>query len=134
MRYHPEYFHDVHADLLTKIGAGVPASPSFGDISLDISSQNVCGPEVPTLFGSERLTVKLTVKEYCILWLLVRAQGGLISGDEIAYFIYEDMDEDIPLGNTTQVFVCRARKKIERVQGTVDIQMFRGIGYQLICT
>jgi DNA-binding response OmpR family regulator len=120
-----ENFDRVHGELLAKIYAGIASQPSFGDITLDTFSRKVFGPE-----KAERLTIK----EYSILWLLVRAQGRFITHDEIAYFLYEETDRDIPLGNCVQVFVSRVRKKLRKVKATVSIETFHSFGYFLVQT
>jgi DNA-binding response OmpR family regulator len=117
-----ENFDNVHGELLTKIYAGDAVIPTFGDISLDITTKMVRGPE-----GA----IRLTDKEYCVLWLLVRARGGYVGVDEIIYFLYDDSDADIPLANNTQVFVSRARKKIIQTKANVQIDILRGYGYLL---
>lgn len=117
-----ENFGNVHGELLSKIIIKNTRLPSFGDILLRLPSLEIIGPG-----GS----VRLSSYEYRILWLLVRAQGTVITVDEIMYFIYDDSDKDLPLGNSTQVLISRVRKKIKGVQSMVRIEVFRGFGYLL---
>jgi|GEM_PF-7107014 DNA-binding response OmpR family regulator len=71
----------------------------------------------------------LTKKEFQVLWLLNRANGGLVDRGEIEQFLYEDADKDSPLSNTIEAFISRVRKKIEG-SGFVITNMDE-LGYKL---
>lgn len=73
----------------------------------------------------------LTAHECMMLWLLIRGQGCVITRDEMVYFIYDDSEDDIPLGNSTEVVMARVRKKLAQVSNRVIIETVRGMGYRL---
>ena len=114
-----ENFDKTHGNLLQKICSTSARSPQYGDIYLRLMTRHVVGPR-----GFEILTPK----EYQVLWLLVRGQGAVITPDEMMYFLYEETDEDLPLGNSIQVFITRARKKIGLVSERVHLLTYRGFG------
>jgi DNA-binding response OmpR family regulator len=113
----------VHYELLDKLGAGRAQRCSFGDIALVLPTKKL---------QNQRGYFVLTDREYLLLWLLVRAQGSLITQDEMMYFIYDEKDKDIPLSNCLEVFLSRLRKKISALSQTVAIETFRSIGYRLV--
>jgi len=82
--------------------------------------------------GNDEVEV-LTPVEYQVLWLLVRAQGGVISDADVMRFTYEDSNQDLPLSNGTAVLIGRIKKKLQLVAGdTVMIETVRGLGYRLV--
>ena len=118
-----ERYQDPHETLLPKLEAGKNREASFGPLRLDLESKKA-------FVGNE--SVKLTNAEYQVLWLLVRANGAIVSSGEIENFLYEDIpeDKDIPLHNTVQVFLSRIRNKLDPLtDGRIKLSTFRGIGY-----
>lgn len=74
-------------------------------------------------------SVSLTPMEFQVLWLLNRANGGIVSEAELSEFIYDDPQADLPVGNTITVFLSRVREKIEGCG--FQITTVRGLGYKL---
>jgi DNA-binding response OmpR family regulator len=100
--------------------------PTFGPIYLELASQTV------RLKNSTRFE-RLSDSEYQILWLLVRAKGGLVSRDTMIEFLYGDDDErDLPLGDTLNVFLNRIKTKLARLTRAVTITTRRELGYCLV--
>jgi DNA-binding response OmpR family regulator len=114
----------IHLNLLATVRAGESGCSSFGDVFLDVNSKTLVGGGVE---------IALSRYEFSILWLLVRAQGGFVNRDVISYFLYDDSDEDMPLSNTVEVFLCRLRKKLVEVSRQVRIINFRSYGFGLEC-
>jgi DNA-binding response OmpR family regulator len=119
------YTDNTHNSFIEKLYPGELREPSYGSINLDLESK--------TLSGEKEQNIHLSEKEYQILWLLVRAQGGMISRFEIETFIYEDLpdDKDITLSNTVEVFMFRIRKKLELVTNNAKITNIRNIGFRV---
>lgn len=116
-----ENFDDTHGLLLKKISARFGANNSFKDITISQFREVV----------SQKGRVGLSIGEFQCLWLLVRAQGNIITSDELSYFLYEDSDGDLPLTNVSQVFIGRVRKKLEKIGSTISIETIHGFGYRL---
>ena len=120
-----ERYQDPREILLHKMEAGVNREAKFGPISLDLQNR--------TAWVDEQ-SIKLSPSEYQTLWILVRAQGGIINVVEIERFLYEERgeDEDLPLTNPVQQFVSSVREKLEKLSGnTVTISNKKGQGYSL---
>ncbi len=120
-----ERYQDPHETLLPKLDAGENREPVFGSLRLDLETREAF---------VENKSVELTKSEYQILWLLVRANGNIVSSEEIENFLYEDIsdDQDGPLHNIIPVFLTRIRKKLDPLtEGKVKIGTFRGVGYFL---
>jgi DNA-binding response OmpR family regulator len=115
-------FERMHFDFLETVGAGCNKRLSYGDVFLHLPNQFLY-----SVVDWERLSPM----EYQIIWLLVRAQGGCVTYDEMVYFIYDERMKDIPLANTIQVFICRLRKKLSSISQMVVIETFRSYGYNL---
>jgi DNA-binding winged helix-turn-helix (wHTH) protein len=118
--------NSIRCEILTKIGAGELGRTGYADILLD-SRQKLLKGTVSS--------VKLTKSEFLALWLIIRAQGSLITKDEITYILYEefscDSEMDIPLGNSVEVFITRLRRKIVCVTHSAQIELLRGYGYKI---
>ena len=118
---------EVRRDVfLKKIEAGIEKEATFGPLVLDLGSKSLAN--VKTLE-----TVRLTPKEYQILWMLMR--GALIETGEIEEFLYEDHPEnkDLPLSNTVSPTMGNLRKKLDDISGgTITITKRDKRGYKLI--
>ncbi|MBU1755222.1 winged helix-turn-helix domain-containing protein [Patescibacteria group bacterium] len=110
-----------------KLKAGVHAEPKMGPLSLDLTTKTI------SIEGSTKQAA-LTSNEYQILWMLVRAQGDVISESDIIEFMYDDPNKDIPLYNPAEVFLHRLRKKLADITDQVTIETHRGHGYYLKVT
>ena len=76
-------------------------------------------------YASEPLDV--TVLEFDILDVLVRAAGRVVSRDELAAVLYQR--KSTPYERSLDVHISHLRKKLER-QNRSLIQTIRGVGYQ----
>jgi two-component system response regulator CpxR len=76
-------------------------------------------------YASEPLDV--TVLEFDILDVLVRAAGRVVSRDELAAVLYQR--KSTPYERSLDVHISHLRKKLER-QNRSLIQTVRGVGYQ----
>lgn len=106
-----------------RLGFGEQRDPRFGPIELDLESRSVRSDS-----GSEHLTPK----EYQILWMLVRAQGGTVSDTEMREFIYDDPEIGTPHADVTSARLAPLRKKLAHVSDTVSIESMKGVGYRLV--
>lgn len=110
-----------------RLELGKAREPEFGPIRLDLLSKTL------QLNGSDRVK-KLSDQEYQILWMLVRAQGNIITQSEMEDFLYAERpdSEDLPMGNTVAVQILRIREKLDELTGgKVLINTVLRIGYQL---
>lgn len=115
--------------LLQKLDAGINRKPVFGSVSLDIENQTVCATETGK-------SAYLTKSEFQVLWLLIRAQGNIITADEITEFLHEDDpdNQDLPLSNSIDVFVSRIRNKLNSIGGEhMRVVHQRGLGLFVEC-
>ena len=93
---------------------------SFGDITLEPSSSMLsCGEE----------RVRLTNKEFQMLEMLIKADGGIISVERFMDKIwgYDSETEQ----NVVWVYVSYLRKKLSTLGSTVAIEAHRNLGYSL---
>ncbi len=102
--------------------AGIVASDELtcGDLRLDTASFELsCG-------GS---SIKLGLKEYSIMEMLMINQGNALSKDMLITKIwgYESGAED----NNVEVYISFLRKKLSFLGSAVQIKTMRGIGYRL---
>ena len=73
--------------------------------------------------------MNLTAREFDVLWLLLQAQGRVVSRSEFLRRIW-DIDFD-PETNSLQVHVSRLRRKLSPEGGT-SIETVRGEGYRVV--
>ena len=102
--------------------AGIVSSDelSFGDLKLDTASFEVsCGQK----------SVKLGLKEYSILEMLMINKGNAISKDMLITKIW-GYDSDAQ-DNNVEVYVSFLRKKLSFLGSKTAIKTLRGIGYKL---
>lgn len=111
----------------SKLETGVSRESSFGNLKMDVRSQSIKNIQTG-------VSEKLSKSEYQILWILVRAQGNIITETEFSDFLYEDLPDsmDLPLSDTVKVFMTKVRRKLERIMGTeIQISTEHGMGYRL---
>lgn len=120
-----EKYQDPRETLLYKLDAGTDKEPTFGPLSLHLENRTASVGEKE---------IKLTPTEYQILWILVRAQGGVVSEAEIESFLHEHKpeDRDLPLTNAIASNVTRVRRKLEEFEGeNMTIGNVKELGYFL---
>ena len=117
-----ECFDATHGDLLRKIAQRGGGSSCYRGVHLRYKT--LCA------YNAEE-SVRLTAFEFQILWLLVRGQGGIITRDEIAYFLYEEDDNDLPLSNSVHAMICRIRRKLVKLSADFSVEIVRSLGYRL---
>ena len=83
--------------------------------------------------GTRRLSasgesIELTATEFAILELLMRAQGRIVTRDEISAVLHQR--EATPYERSADVHVSHLRKKLER-NARAAIRSIRGVGYML---
>jgi len=74
--------------------------------------------------------MNLTPREFDVLWLLIQAQGRVVSRSELLHRLW-DLDFD-PETNSLQVHVSRLRRKLSK-GGKAQIETVRGEGYRVVC-
>ena len=71
--------------------------------------------------------VALTRKQFAVLEVLVAAEGGVISAEELLQRAWDENAD--PFTNTVQVTIGRLRRKL----GDPDmIETIRGVGYRIV--
>lgn len=76
--------------------------------------------------------LQLTIKEYALLHYLLRAEGRVVSKEQIIEHVW-DFDADI-LPNTVEAYIKSLRKKIDLAHGVKYIKTVRGAGYKIEAT
>jgi DNA-binding response OmpR family regulator len=110
-----------------KLEIGLMREPTYGPISLDLKEKKVLAIDS----GESQ---HLTDQEYQVLWMLVRAQGAMLSKIEMEGFLYEDISEekDLPLTNGLEVILKSLRSKLRTVAGEkISIENLKNIGWRL---
>ena len=92
----------------------------FGNLTLVHDSRFIFGPK-----GSQ----ELSEKEYEILWLLVQAQGEIVSKEDVVSHLYEDSP---PSSNTIESFLVKIRKKMKSIRTSVQLVTVSENGYMLL--
>ncbi|MGD0281576.1 MAG: response regulator [Dissulfurispiraceae bacterium] len=92
---------------------------SLGSLSVDTAVKKV-------MVGGR--TVDLSARELCILEVLLRNMGHVVSKSQILEKMYS-WDEDVG-ENAIEVFIHRLRKKIDC--SDVSIRNIRGLGYSIV--
>lgn len=107
--------------LLQRFGSGGTAVASYGGLTVDISRAQL---------SYQGKTAELSRNELRILLALVRAQGGIVSRQELMFELWQS-DEFID-DNTLTVNVNRLRKVLSSVGAPADaLRTHRGQGYSL---
>ena len=106
--------------MLRRRTENVDTALCFGDLTLEPSSSMLsCGEE----------KIRLTNKEFQMLEMLIKADGGIISVDRFMDKIwgYDSETEQ----NVVWVYVSYLRKKLSGLGSTVMIEAHRNLGYSL---
>lgn len=92
----------------------------FGDLSLDLSSYNLCCKET---------AIHLAYKEFEVLKLLMSNSGKIISKDTLIARVWgNDSDAE---DNNVEAYISFLRKKLAFVGSKVEISTIRKVGYRL---
>ena len=91
-----------------------------GDLQLDGFKRELRWRDTP---------VPLTARELAILETLLRAEGGIVSREDLMEQAWGEREE--PMSNTIDVLVSRLRRRLEAVGATLNIHAVRGLGYRL---
>jgi len=95
----------------------------IGDLSLDVGTLKI---------SSRQHEVKLSLKEYQILELLMLNSKQIVSKEQIAEKIWGyDFEGEY---NSVEVYISFVRKKLKFVHSNVKIKATRGLGYSLEVT
>lgn len=79
--------------------------------------------------STDKSEVKLSVKEYQILEILMENPKQIITKEQIAEKIWGyDFDGEY---NSVEVYISFVRKKLKFIQSSVQIKVARGVGYYL---
>ncbi len=93
---------------------------SFGNLSLD---------KMNLKLSSESKEIKVSLKEYLILELLIKNVGQVISKEQFIEHIWGfDFDGEY---NIVEVYISFVRKKLKSIRSNVKIVVIRGLGYTL---
>jgi DNA-binding response OmpR family regulator len=71
----------------------------------------------------------VTARELAILEALLRADGGVVSREELMEQAWGERLE--PMSNTIDVLISRLRRKLQRAGSSVGLEAVRGLGYRL---
>lgn len=92
----------------------------FGDLSLDLSSNDLCCREK---------SIHLAFKEFEVLKLLMSNSGKIISKDTLITKVWgNDSDAE---DNNVEAYISFLRKKLSFVGSQVEINTIRKVGYRL---
>lgn len=92
----------------------------FGDLSLDLSSNDLCCSEK---------SIHLAFKEFEVLKLLMSNSGKIISKDTLITRVWgNDSDAE---DNNVEAYISFLRKKLSFVGSQVEINTIRKVGYRL---
>lgn len=92
----------------------------LGDLNLCLITREASFREVP---------LNLTAKEFSILELLVLREGSVLTKASVMDHLYTRTEE--PDGRIIDVFMCKLRKKLERVGAGSLIGVVWGLGYMI---
>jgi two-component system, cell cycle response regulator CtrA len=92
----------------------------LGDLKLCLTARKAAFREAP---------LNLTAKEFSILELLVLREGSVLTKASFMDHLYAGTDE--PDGRIIDVFMCKLRKKLERVGAGALISVVWGLGYMV---
>jgi DNA-binding response OmpR family regulator len=73
--------------------------------------------------------IAVTARELAILETLLRADGGVVSREELMEQAWGERQE--PMSNTIDVLVSRLRRKLHGAGATTGIEAVRGLGYRM---
>jgi len=100
----------------------VPSRVSYGDLEIDLKKREVLIEGEP---------VKLTTKEFDLLWFLATHPNQVFTREELSNQVWEDYYTGNP--GTINVLVCRLRDKIEKNPSNPKyIYTVWGVGYKFV--
>lgn len=97
-----------------------PVELVAGDLRLDPASRQVMRGDEP---------IQLTAREFCVLELLLRRAGDVVSRTELRDHAWDSAYEGT--SNVVDVYVRYLREKIDRPFGRHSLETVRGAGYRL---
>ena len=97
-----------------------PDSVSFGDITLDRATHELCRGEQ---------SLRLTAKEYQMMEMLMEKPRAVVTTTALIEHIW-GWDSEVET-SIVWVYVSNLRKKIAALGGSVEIKAMRGSGYSL---
>src|SRR6056297_810143 len=104
-------------------GSIVSEEQTFGNLTLDKMNLKIT---------NEQKEIKVTLKEYLILELLIKNAGQVISKEQFIERIWGfDFDGEY---NIVEVYISFVRKKLKSIRSNVKIAVIRGLGYTLEST
>ena len=111
--------------LSDRLDLGEARRAEYGPIWLDLKSRTLhCA-------GTDE-SVQLVPQEYQVLWLLVRAQGNLVSETDIRRFLFDDDEKEDPMSNVVAKRTQTARAKLKSLTNNkVSIENLESMGYYL---
>jgi two-component system cell cycle response regulator CtrA len=116
-------------ELIARIQAIVRRSKGHSESTIQVGTKVTMNLDTRTVEVSGA-PLHLTSKEYAILELLVLRKGSLLTKEMFLNHLYGGIDE--PDLKIIDVFVCKLRKKLEKVSGGVNyIETVWGRGYVL---
>ncbi|MGN0641997.1 MAG: response regulator transcription factor [Huintestinicola sp.] len=93
---------------------------SFSDVTLDLSTYELsCGKN----------SVKLGLKEFAIMELLIKNGGKVLSKENLIVKVW-GYESDAEYNNV-EVYISFLRKKLSFIKSKVSIKTLRGVGYSL---
>jgi two-component system OmpR family response regulator len=119
----PVSFLELVARLRALIRRGAPRPPTVlraGDLTLDPAGRVVRRGEAE---------IPLTPREFCLLHVLMRHRGDVVSKADLLAAVWEGDHEGGE--NLVEVYVSYLRRKIDQPFGRHAIQTIRGLGYRL---
>lgn len=93
---------------------------SFSDITLDLSTYEL---------SSGKNSVKLGLKEFAIMELLIKNCGKVLSKENLIVKVW-GYESDAEYNNV-EVYISFLRKKLSFIRSKVSIKTLRGVGYSL---
>lgn len=119
----PFSFPVLVARLRALVRRGAPPRPTVhvvGDLALDPHTHSVSRGGTP---------ISLTAKEFAVLQVLMRADGGAVSKADIRAGAWDPAFDGSE--NIVEVYIGYLRRKIDLPFGTQTLQTVRGVGYRL---
>lgn len=106
----------------------IDLTKKLSDTRLDLGKYTLKAEKRELVFQNQK-SIILTEIEYRILWLLMRAQGGLVTREQFFARLW-DQNNNFVEENTLSVNISRIRKKIIEISGLKPIKTVRGVGYR----
>lgn len=118
-------------ELISRIGALIRRANNFEVKTIqELSSNGIIIKLLENKATKNNITLDLSPNEYCLLCMLMRNPGIVLSRDTILNKLWDDKGNFID-DNTLSVYVSRLRKKIENDPDNPKFLLtVRGIGYR----